>query len=382
MHLANRSTITLSILGLGACAGSDLVAPFNTSRSFGAGSGNSPGVVYTESNSPDGNAVLAFARASDGRLGSPRTYATGGLGTGQSLGSQGAVVLSGDDRYLFVVNAGSDEVSVFRATPHALELTATVPSGGDQPTSITVHRDLVYVLNAGGAGNISGFRLMRDGSLSPIAGSTRPLSSAAAAPAQVEFSPDGDVLVVTERNTNTISTYRVGREGLASGPIVNVSAGATPFGFAFDNRSRLLVSEAFGGAPDASATSSYILHDDGTLAIVSASVRTTETAACWVVVTNSGRYAYVTNTGSGTVSGYAVAPDGSLTLLDADGRTGVTGPGSSPIDAAFDAASRFLYILNDGTNSLSVFAVNADGSLDPLPGVSGLPPAAAGLAAR
>jgi hypothetical protein len=82
-----------------------------------------------------------------------------------------------------------------------------------------------------------------------------------------------------------------------------------------------VVSEAFGGAVDASATSSYRLAG-GTLTPVSTSVPTTETAACWAVVTRNGQYAYVTNAGSGTVSGYSVGSDGSLTLLDADGVTG------------------------------------------------------------
>ena len=59
----------------------------------------------------------------------------------------------------------------------------------------------------------------------------------------------------------------------------------------------------------------------------------------------SGRYAYTANAGSGSVSGYRIAPDGSVTLLDPDGRTGVTGEGSSPVDAAFSATGRFLYVV-------------------------------------
>jgi len=384
MRIAQLGAIALGALAVAACVDRELVAPstqFAVSLTAAADRAL-PGAVYTLSNSAAGNAVLAFNRAPDGTLTAAGAYPTGGLGTGGELGSQGALVLSQDGRFLLAVNAGSDDVSVMRVQPSSLELVATVPSGGDQPTSVTVHQQLVYVLNAGGAGSVTGFRLGRGGALSPIAGSTRPLSTAAAAPAQVEFSPNGRVLVVTERATNVISTYLVGSDGLVAGPHVNPSAGATPFGFAFDNAGRLLVSEAFGGAADASASSSYALHDDGTLTLLSGSVPTTETAACWLVVTNSGRFAYVTNTGSGSVSGYGIETDGRLTLLDADGRTGETGAGSAPIDAAFDVASRFLYTLNVGNGSISAFAVRADGALGTLAGVAGLPAGAVGLAAR
>ena len=385
MRIANVGVVTLGTLTLAACADREVAAPtFQSTGSLSAAAAASaqPGVVYTLNNSPTGNAVLTFDRAADGTLAAAGAFPTGGLGSGGGLSSQGALVLSADGRFLVAVDAGSNEVSVLRVRPGGLDLVATVPSGGDQPTSVTVHGDLVYVLNAGGSGNIAGFRFGRGGALTPIPGSTRTLSTGGSAPAQVEFSPDGRVLVVTERATNAISTYLVGPDGRAAGPVVNASAGATPFGFSFDQRGRLFVSEAFGGAADASASSSYRLNRDGTLTLLSGSVGTTETAACWLIVTNSGRFAYVTNTGSGTVSGYAIAADGSLTLLDADGRTGVIGAGSGPIDAAFDVASRFLYTLNAGTGSISAFAVLADGSLEPLAGATGLPAGAAGLAAR
>ncbi|HUE95228.1 MAG TPA: beta-propeller fold lactonase family protein, partial [Longimicrobiaceae bacterium] len=154
-----------------------------------------------------------------------------------------------------------------------------------------------------------------------------------------------------------------------------------PFGFAFAGRNRLIVSEAFGGAVDASATSSYILSSSGALTTVSPSVGTTETAACWVAVSKNGRYAYVTNTGSGTVSGYAIGSDGSLTLLDADGVTGVVGPGSSPIDEDFSRDGRYLYVLGSGTDTVTAFAIDADGGLTPVDVVGGLPAAVVGLAA-
>jgi 6-phosphogluconolactonase (cycloisomerase 2 family) len=342
-----------------------------------AASAHSAGAVYTLTNDPAGNSVKVFHRAGNGSLTAAGEFPTGGSGTGGGLGNQDAVVLDG--RRLFAVNAGSDSISAFKVRGTTLHLVDTIGSGGDQPISLTVEDRLIYVLNAGGAGNISGFTFSRHGDLSALSGSTRPLSGSGTGPAQVSFDPEGELLVVTEKNTNLIDLYEVGDDGRASGPATHPSSGATPFGFAFDERDHLIVSEAFGGATDQSAVSSYEV-DDEELEPITASAGTTETAACWVVVTGNGRYTYATNTGSASISGYRIGRDGELTLLDADGRTGLTG--LMPIDMALTRNSRFLYSLNSGDGTISGFRVRADGSLESIGGATGLPSGATGLAAR
>ena len=364
--------VTLSIALVLAVAGLAVGASGAMARS------GSDGAVYTLTNSTAGNAVKVFHRASDGSLTPGGEFATGGVGTGGGLGNQGALVL--DDRHLFAVNPGSDSISAFKVRETGLVLVGTVASGGDLPISVTVEDGLLYVLNAGGAGNISGFEYSKRKGLSPIAGSARPLSGSGVGPAQVSFDPDGELLVVTEKNTNLIDVYEVDdRSGIARGPSSHASSGATPFGFGFDERDHLIVSEAFGGATDQSAVSSYEV-DDEELEPITKSASTTETAACWIVVTDNGRFTYTTNTGSASISGYRISRNGKLTLLDADGRTGVTGPG--PIDMALSRGSRFLYSLNSGDGTISGFRVGADGSLAPIGGASGLPGGANGLAAR
>jgi 6-phosphogluconolactonase len=338
------------------------------------------GVVYTSTNATTGNEIAIYERADNGALTAAGRVATNGAGTGGGLGNQGALALTGNGRWLFAVNAGSNEISVFAAHGASLKLVDKVSSGGERPVSLTVYGDLLYVLNAGGVNNITGFKIGEWGKLAPIPGSTKPLSAAATGPAQVEFDPSGDSLVVTEKATNKIDLYTV-EDGIAQGPVVRDSNGMTPFGFAFDRRGHLIVSEAFGGAPNKSALSSYDI-DDTALNLISGSVGTTQTAACWVVVTRNNRYAYTTNTGSGTVSGYRVARDGKLRLLDADGRTAVTGAGSAPTDAALTQNSRFLYVLNSAIGTVSGFRVEANGSLWPVGTIGALPAGVTGLAAH
>ncbi len=337
------------------------------------------GFVFTSTNAASGNAVLVFSRAADGTLSAAGSVATGGLGTGSGLGSQGALALSRDNgRFLFVVNAGDNTISALAVSRNGLRPVDTVPSGGVMPVSLTVSDDLLYVLNEGGSGspgNISGFRI-HDGRLSPIDGSTQPLSAASVSAPQIGFDPSGRQLVVTEKATNLIDTYQIGPGGRAQGPTTNPSNGQTPFGFAFDSRGDLVVSDAFGGATDAGALSSYQLEEGGSLNALSGPVADQQTAPCWVVITKNSRYAYTTNTGSGTISSYQIGHDGSLALLAAAAGT----TGGAPIDMALSRNSHFLYALSSGT--IKGFEVEGDGSLTPLAtGPSGLPATSVGLVA-
>jgi 6-phosphogluconolactonase len=218
--------------------------------------------------------------------------------------------------------------------------------------------------------------------LEPVPGSVRGLSAAGVGPAQVGFSDDGDAIVVTEKATNLLTSYRVREDGGIGEPIVTPSAGMTPFGFAFNRRNRLIVSEAAGGAPGASTVSSYRFDNVAPAqpVLLSAAVPSGQSAACWVAVTPSGRFAYVTNTASSNVSSYRVAPDGQIVLLQAV--AGETGAGSAPIDAAVSPAGRHLYVLNAKTATLSSFKIRDDGSLVARPLTADLPATAVGLAAN
>ncbi|HEY6293033.1 MAG TPA: beta-propeller fold lactonase family protein [Terriglobia bacterium] len=343
------------------------------------------GNVYVMSNQTTGNSIIAFNRAASGAIRSVGAFPTGGLGFGSGndpLGSQGSLLLSDDGHFLFAVNAGSNDISVMQAGVGGLKLVGTFPSGGTEPTSLALYKDLLYVLNAGGTPNITGFELNPDGTLAMLPGSSRPLAGGTAAgPAQVGFTPDGSFLVVTEKNTNLIDTYQVLPSGLADGPVSNTSSGATPFGFTFGRSGALVVSEAAGGSGGTSAASSYqISRSAGSLTTVSPSVGDTQMAACWAVATNDGRLVYLVNSASGTLSSYGVGPEGQLTLLNAT--AGSTGSGTVPLDAAITSNGAFLYVLDDGTGGVSVFRIGTEGSLMALSGASGLPSGSQGIAAR
>jgi 6-phosphogluconolactonase len=334
----------------------------------------SAGAVYATTNSIAGNQVLVFDRSGSGALTPAGSFATGGTGTGVGLGSQGSLTASANGKWLFAVNAGSSSISTLQVGQSGLVLRDVEPSGGIEPISVTVSGNLVYVLNAGGTGNIAGFTVNAYGQLSPIAGSSQPLSSTTANPAQIQFSPNGRDLVVTEKGTNNIDTYLVNLQGVASLWSTVTSAASTPFGFDFDSAGHLFISDAGAGA-----LSSYTAGADGSPALVT-QVADFGNAPCWVAVSKNGKYVYTTNAHGGTISGYSIANDGSLTLLNTDGVTAA--PGGTPLDMSFSANGQYLYLVNAGTNAIQGYSVGSDGSLTALSGTVTIPAGEAGIVAQ
>jgi 6-phosphogluconolactonase len=333
--------------------------------------------VYVQTNDAERNEVIAFDRDGDGRLSPLGRYETGGRGTGKPhLASQSSVVLSDDGAWLLVANAGSDELSLLAVEPEGLRLADLRGSGGSAPTSIAVRGELVYALN-NGSPSISGFRLA-EGGLAPLDSSTRALG-AGADPAQIAFSPDGRTLVVSERGTDSISTFVVDARGYVDGQETIPSSGATPYGFDFADGA-VVVTEAFGGETGKAAASSYALREPGRLAPVSPSVADTRSEVCWAAATRDGRFVYVTNFGDGTISSYAVRAGGGLELKEAVAASSRLGePGIR--DEAISRDGRFLYAIDADAQRVFGWRVGGDGRLELVGEFEGVPGTVAGLAA-
>jgi 6-phosphogluconolactonase len=411
--------------------------------------GHQAGAVYTATNNPSGNAVIVFRRNRDGTLTQGPTVPTGGTGiageppfTFPQVDSQGSIALAQDGQLLFVVNDGDNTITSFRTTGGGLRRVDRVSSGGVLPVSLTTHGHLLYAVNEQSSA-IAGFYFSNDGRLWSIPGSAQLLnplfpsspSAVGGVAAQIGFSPDGSQLVVTERGvpqtTGAIDTFKVNRDGSASPeqaltcPTLGTPCAAVdpnPFGFAFTKSGSLLVSnvgqvngpinyptgsppllqtpipQALDPAEFVGSASSYSLSATGTLTPVSTEVASGGRAACWLVLSKDGRFAFVTNTlsttaalgpptgigsGAGGLTTYSVGSGGSLTRLS---QTDV-GPGT-PTDMAVSSDGKFLYVgvptvpPPPATSHIDVFAINANGSLTPVTQGATLPLTITGLAAN
>jgi 6-phosphogluconolactonase (cycloisomerase 2 family) len=367
-----------------AAAGAIAAALFGvTQNALGDSRASVVGAVFVQTNESTGNTIAAYARAANGVLTPAGRFATGGKGgaavgaVSDRLASQGSLVFDGAHRLLLAVNAGSNSLSVFSVDGAHLTLRQVISSGGDFPASIAVHGNLVYVLNAGGVGRLSGYQIA-NGTLTPIADGTRSLGLANSSPpffltspGQVGFSPDGQQLIVTTKASGSqIDVYGVGVSGrLSPFPVVNASATPVPFAFTFDPHGRLAVGEA-----GASSLTTYTLHSNGTLTGPQ-SQPDTQAALCWIA--KAGDYYYVANTGSSTLSSYRISPTGQPSLLNAVAATTETGS----IDLAPSPDGHFLYAEAGAAGTLDEFQIDGDGSLTRLATIDdGLPPGLEGIA--
>jgi 6-phosphogluconolactonase len=385
---------------------------------LGASADPAQKAVYTATNDPAGNSLLVFATNKDGSLTLRETVPTGGTGSPAQppfsfpiVDSSGSLNVTQDGHLVFVVNDGDNTISSFRVEPSGLRLVSHVSSGGLLPVSLTTRGDLLYTVNEESS-NIYGFRFRPGGELQPLGGQALSSQFPNTVAAQISFTPDGRQLIVTERglpkSTGVIDVFDVGPNGVAGPAHPNTGVGVVdpnPFGFDFDNHGHLLVSNAgqvnapgdgpppipqvfdpteFGGT-----ASSYDVSRSGTLTHTS-DVASGGRAACWLVVSKDGKYAFVTNTlsdtvadifsGIGGVTSYAVAKDGTLTYLSQVS----TSPGN-PGDEAVSQDGKYLYVLvptvfgPPGSSHIETYRINKDGSLTQVASAGGLPPTISGL---
>jgi 6-phosphogluconolactonase len=355
-----------------------------------------PHAGYTQTQDPAGNQVVVYKRASNGTLTEQGRVSTGGVGSASNppfgfpiLDSQGGVELTKDGRLLFVVNAGDSTISSFKVkSKGGLTLVDRKPSGGDRPVSLDTHKHLLYVLNET-SGNVTGFRFTSAGHFTAIPGSTESLSTPGGdgVAAEVGFSTDGRFLAVSQRATSVIDTFKLGSDGTPGPAKPNAANGTTPFGFAFRSDGTLIGSNAgrIGDPADPSTfpgtASSYSLNGQGTLTGLD-NIATGQRATCWVVITENGRFTFMTNTLSNSISRIKIASNGKLTLL------GNTATGSGfPSDEALSLGSRYLYVvvpsIMGGASHIDEYRVDGSGGLTHIGATpDDLPTGVSGAAAR
>jgi 6-phosphogluconolactonase (cycloisomerase 2 family) len=251
-------------------------------------------------------------------------------------------------------------VSSFRVNDGgSLSLASVVPSGGAEPVSLAVHDNLLYVLNLND-NTLSGFRITGGAKLVALPHTTHSLATGANGAAAVRFTPDGRQLVVSERVSNRLEVFAVDENGRLGDPVVTAAVGSASFGFDITSRNQAIVSETQG------SVTSYAISHSGALTPITSSITTGGQAACWVIISSNGRFAYSSNAGSNTIAGFAVANDGSLTSLTPGAPTGNAGAGASPIDLD-QVGSRLLYILEAGRGTIGTFVIDNNGHLTSRP---------------
>ncbi|NUO41668.1 MAG: beta-propeller fold lactonase family protein [Streptomyces sp.] len=383
-HRARSRTRRIMIGGaaLATVAAATVAVSLASAGQYGASGAGADRAVFVQGNELNGNTIHVFARDGQGKLKPAGSYATGGRGGDQvdaptdSLASQGSLVYDDASELLLAVNAGSGTLTAFRADGTKLGRRQIMDTGGDFPSSVAVRGKIAYVLNAGGKGSVQGFRITTKG-LVPIRGSFRSLDLANEAvprfdtsPGEVEITPDSRNLVITTKGNNTIEVFPLKRNGLpaAAKPVVNKSAGNVPFAISFDRSGgRMLVAEA-----ERSTVTTYQVRPNGELKVLQKPLANGQEVLCWLE--RAGDHFYGGNTGNSTVTGYRMDKHGRLALTN---EVGLATPPSSKsqgvIDIAVTKDAKFVYVQNATSGTVDGFRVEKNGSLTKVTTTEGLP---------
>lgn len=421
--VGGRKRCSIAVLGaLVAFAALAASTPALAIGGVASGGSHAVGAVYVSSNAYSGNEILTFPRYADGSLGPvEQGVPTGGLGSGPGLllpddplGAQSPLIVDQEKQLLFVVNAGSNDVSVFSIRGNNLTLVDRQPSDGAYPVSVALFDHTLYVLNAAG-NSVAGFGVSDGGHLTHLQTCALPSLPTGANPVlpgtptqspqpvmvqtagQVGFSPDGTKLVVVSKEgpllqagfpfsstlgPGRIHVYDVGgaQHTLLNcgNPTTTVLAsngsgnGKMPFSFGWTAQGQLLLLEVFGATTSfgGGAVSSFALHGDDTLTPISTSIPNGETAPCWIV--RSGTNVYVANNVSNAsnqpnvISRYVVNSKGQL----APNPTVAATLGTSLTDITITTDGGFIYQLATGSAQVWPFHVGSTGALTGLTPVS------------
>lgn len=337
--------------------------------------------VFLQLDVPPDNQVLAFLRNADGSLCAQGVYGTGGHAGAFGVLVSGQNSVIAQDGYLLVVNGGSPDgfggegsVSVLRVEPDQLVLTDSRTSHGPEPRSVTRHGDLVYVVNSGsGPGfpglnlhaSVQGYRLdSATGRLTEIDDSFRNMIDPFGDPAQIEFTPDGHSLVVSQRHPDPdhpdsryLEVFSVHADGTPGEPTRYDVGGDNPFGFRFLPDGTLLLTHGQLVDGVASGASSHRIDADSRLTTITPFTVDGAEETCWNYVSRSTRrpYMYTSAYFDSAVGRWSVADDGRITLNDAfASSSAMSGDTRYLIDAggldmtgAVDASGQeYLYVLN------------------------------------
>jgi hypothetical protein len=309
-------------------------------------SGNDRMLVVTMTNDPETNQIKVYDAESRVLLQTLSTHGKGGAG-GNARG-----VKQLDGTIVAVVNTGSNTVALFRRDGDRLRFDNVV-STSSAPVSVDFGNGHLYVA---GATTVDSFVLHEksvqwlDGTtdLAVAGGGLPPLGSTA----QIGVIGERQLLVTlkTDPEPGTVDVVSLDR-GAVTGSATAVSAppgSLTPFGFATYRDGSALITLAHSNQDG-------LFRDGAFVSVVAAG----QAASCWM--TRVGKYVFVANTGSRTISRLVGTGDN----VFVDGPIAANVPTGAPADIDADAGVLGVIDHGAGQSHLSLFMYNQFGELSP-----------------
>jgi 6-phosphogluconolactonase (cycloisomerase 2 family) len=323
----------------------------NNGSSGGNGSTGIPKFAYTAD----------FNGGAAGTVSAYGVNSTSGVLTGVSGGpfaaGNGPLALASDSagKFVFVANQGGS-ISAFQVNRNSGALAAVAGSpfaGGTTPAGITVSSNgtLVYAANRG-SGDVSGWSVNTSSGVLTSVGTAVATSGV---PGTLVIDSTARFLYVTMGSAGT-QVFQIGSDGrLTSLRTVPPSPCAGAAGVATDGNSRFVFV-----ADGTSAVCTYAINpSNGDLLLITTAAVTAGTSPVFAAVSPDNAHLYVTNLGSKNVSVYTINADGSLSPVSGSPFSA----GNSPSSVSVDPSGKFAYVTNFGDGTISTYTIGSNGAL-------------------
>jgi 6-phosphogluconolactonase (cycloisomerase 2 family) len=221
-----------------------------------------------------------------------------------------------------------------------------------QPTKVLTLIDNIYTLNTGSS-SISQFSISTSGAVS-----VGPSTLTGTGPVQFAFDPTSKFLVVANRTSKSLSIYSVASDG----SLQSINNG---FPLTFSPLSLAFAGDLLYVASSTGITGLLFDSSTGSLTVLSNFSLATANLS-YLLADGSGTHLFATDLATNSVIAFSIASTtGILTQLPA------TPTGTGPVIMTFDPAGKFLYVVSNVGDDISVFSL--DHSTGALTAVSGSP---------
>jgi 6-phosphogluconolactonase len=246
-----------------------------------------------------------------------------------------------------------------------------LPSGGKGPCYVSVDSTSRFAFLANyGAGTVSSYKLAEDGALASKASTIEHAGSSVNPQRQKEPhahsivpAPGGQFVLAADLGTDEVISYAVDQEtgALSRAGVVKPLPGSGPRHIAFAPSGKIVyvVNELLN-------TVDAFRYDAGKLTFIAGvntlpSDFTGVSTTAEIAVHPSGQFVYCSNRGQDSISVFSVQADGSLKRIE-----NTPTQGSTPRHFAIDPSGKFLLAANQKSDTVVVFAIDAaKGTLTP-----------------
>jgi 6-phosphogluconolactonase (cycloisomerase 2 family) len=304
--------------------------------------------------------IIGFSIGSDGAL-------TSIAGSPFTVNSPEGIAVVPSGKFAYVVNGNLLAYAI--GSNGALTLIGSYAAGNANGTGegygvlTDPQGKFVYVASAlSGSGQIYGFSIGSNGTLTPVPGS--PIAAGERARI-LAIEPDREFMYVSAdaypTNRIAVSVYGIGLDGaLTALPHLRLPIDKLPtFAAAPDPNGKFIF-----GLTGVHDISGFNVGDEGALTPLPRSPLGAGRTPVFLALDPTGTHVYVAHSDGGYVSAYSIASNGALELIP--GSNVATGAGPNTI--AVDPTGQFVYVANTASSSISAYRTGSNGVLTPIPG--------------